>query len=97
MKDFPVAAPRSPAAPPPGELKKQRDQAFACLVFSLTITAACLLSIFSEQRRREFEEAGAALASHQAMLKEAEVYLRRNEEVLRDVENALKQLPAPAR
>jgi ABC-type phosphate/phosphonate transport system permease subunit len=74
------------------EMKGQTDQALACFVLSICISAAVFISAFGQADMPAIEEARRAVAAHEQLLKQSISVLQQNQDALNSVRKAVDDI-----
>ena len=76
-------------------MRRQIDQAFACMWLAVCISLAVFLSVFGKSNRVAIEDARALLTLNQQQQDDVETALRNNQRALSDAEAALANFGNP--
>jgi hypothetical protein len=74
------------------EMQIQRDQALACMILALCVSAAVFLSVFGKGDRLAVLEAKGAVAIHESLLRDTAKVLKQNQDALSAEQAALQAM-----
>lgn len=70
------------------EIRAQRNEALACVIMAICITAAIFASVYGSKDEIAIENARSAVAAHKILLNQVDDTLRQNQKAL-DVINSI--------
>jgi len=73
-------------------LRRQRDQALACLILALMLSLAAFLTAFDPRQKQGIEGARQMLALHESQFRNSIVLYEQNKKELSDVSAALDNI-----